>query len=142
MSVYKRNRTKSKIDFYDKAERLNDRILDLTDDARFYSKRQTFRRAIPIMELSRTLLVTICIANENLPQCWDDYIERRKNQILAIGYTDALLRQFQSDCKHMKTIPGSKKKEISDLAVELKDLLLAWKKSDESRYTQKFNTKL
>lgn len=134
MSVYKRNRSKSKIDFYYKAIKLNDAICEVTDNPKYYGKRQTFRRAIPLMELSRELLKEICVANSIYPTCREDYVERRNRQIVAIGLSEALLQQFQSDCLHMKTIPGGVKKHITGLAVDVEALLKAWKKSDATRF--------
>lgn len=139
--VYKRNRNRSKIDFYDKAVKLNDEIMDICDDTRYYSKRQTFKRAIPLMELSMEMLKVICIANDiflrtegNKAIIREDFIERRKYLTLAIGTTDALLQQFQRDCLKLKTIPSRRKKIVSDLAVDVMDMLKALKKSDETRY--------
>ena len=134
MSVYKSNRSKSKIDFYDKAIRLNDAIQELVDNPRWYPKRQTFRRSLPLMELSRDMLKNICIANSNIPKNKMDYMERRKYQTLAIGLTEALLQQFQDDCLHLKTVPSSQKKRITGLVVDVKNMLNAWKQSDYKRY--------
>lgn len=134
MSVYLRNRSKSKIDFYDKANKLNDAIQDLIENPKWYPKRQTFKRAIPLMELSRKLVMEVCIANSNFPTTYEDYVERRKSQTLAIGLAEALLQQFQSDCLHLKTIPSSQKKRITGLAIDVRDMLKAWKKSDATRF--------
>ena len=134
MSVYKRNRSKSKIDFYDKANRVNDAIQTLVDNPKYYPKNQTFKRAIPLKELSDRVVMEICVANENRPQTYEEYLERRKSQTLAIGLAEALLQKFQTDCLHLKTIPSGQKKFITGLIVDLRDNLKAWKKSDKNRY--------
>lgn len=138
MSAYERKRGKSKIDFYDKVNKLVDAVQDVVENPKWYPKRQTFRRSIPLMELSNRLAEVVCIANSNFPTCWEDYVERRKSQTLAIGLAEALLQQFQRDCLKLRTIPSSQKKRITGIAIDTRDQLKAWRTSDKQRFEKKF----
>lgn len=139
MTVLKRFRTPSKLEFFVNAQRLRKEVFNLM--LRDFSFKDTFPEWVKdnlrksFWNITENLILNITFANSIYPKNKSEANERRLFQDKAIGNCEQVLKTLEFICD---ILPCKSQGYllISDIATREQALIKAWRKSDNKRFAE------
>lgn len=133
MSVPEGKRTESKLAVQTKAIELADYTITICSNEKYFPKRYRWCLTNKIVDTATDIMSDINTANSIYVSTKGDYELRRQFQTRALAYTARLLGLME--LAYIKfNISDKRIKHWTQLAIDVRELIKKWRKSDNYRY--------
>jgi len=135
LSVPEGKRTESKLEVQTRARELAVYTVSICGNEKVFPKRDRWAITNRIVNTALTIMEEIDMANDIRVSTKGDFEIRRKSQTIALVSTAKLLGLM--DLAYIKyNIPSTKIRYWTQLVVNLRQLIIAWRQSDKKRYSK------
>lgn len=140
MAVVKNKRKKSDLEVYNLSIHLLTHAVKLYSNEKVIPKKLRYSLGNRILDSAYSVSVEIEFANSIYVKTKQEFIDRQAAQNRAIAHVNALLVGFDVLYRNIHT-SERKMTHWTRLALEVRNLLRAWKNSEYSKYAEQFDMK-
>ena len=137
MSVLKRNRSESHLEFYHTASKIRSELTKFVMNEKIVPKRWRPVFTFPMVDRAIRMMDNIVAANTIYPQCLREAEMRRDYQTQAIITVEQIFQLLQFMLNTLPIAPD-KFQPLTEMLVKEGQLLRGWRKADYSKFIVKF----
>ncbi len=134
MAVPEGKRTQSKLEVQTRARALAKYTVHICSNEKLFPKRDRWLLTNRIVIAALTIMEEVDTANSIFVTERVDYELRRKSQTIALAYTARLLGLVDLAYQKYDALDGGRVMYWVSLIVEVRDLIIKWRKSDKDRF--------